>query len=79
MTTQSILEQMQARLQELFAQSPARDLEQNVRAVMRQGFAKLDLATREELELQVELVRRAQERIRDLEARIARLEERSGS
>jgi BMFP domain-containing protein YqiC len=70
---------MQARLQELFAQSPARDLEQNVRAVMRQGFAKLDLATREELELQVELVRRAQERIRDLEARIARLEERSGS
>jgi ubiquinone biosynthesis accessory factor UbiK len=61
--TQTILEQMQSRLEELFRQSPARDLEQNVRALLRQGFSKLDLATREELDLQVELLRRAQQRI----------------
>jgi BMFP domain-containing protein YqiC len=41
---------------------------------MQQGFERFDLATREQLDLQSELLSRAQARIADLEARIGKLE-----
>jgi BMFP domain-containing protein YqiC len=68
---------MQARISELARQTPARDLEQNVRALLQQGFARLDLATREELDLQNELLARARARLTELEARVAELEKRA--
>jgi BMFP domain-containing protein YqiC len=71
----SVFEQMQRQINELLAQSPAKDLEKNVRALLRQGFDKLELATREDLDLQSELLRRARAQIKELETRVARLEE----
>ncbi len=65
---------MQERLSKLLAQSPAKDIEQNVRALMQQGFTKLDLATREQLDLQAELLARTRVRLTELEARVAVLE-----
>lgn len=76
MNAHTILEDMQNRVAQLLAQSPAKDLEQNVRALLRQGFSRLDLATREELELQTELLSRARSRLSELEARVAALEAR---
>ncbi len=74
MKAADILTELQARLSQLLAQSPAKDIEQNVRALMQQGFAKLDLATREQLDLQSELLARTRLRLSELEARIAALE-----
>ncbi len=71
-----ILEDLQARMAELIASSPAKDLQANLGALLRQGFSRLDLATREELELQTELLRRAQTRLKELEARVAQIEAR---
>ena len=67
--------EMQTRLSQLLAQTPARELEKNLRALMQHGFAKLDLATREQLDLQGELLSRAHVQIAELEARIAMLEQ----
>lgn len=67
-------EEMSAKLNEAVASSPARDFEKNARALLAQGFAKLDLVTREEYEVQVLLLSRAQEKLHELEARIAALE-----
>ncbi len=77
MNLNSFFEDMQARISELARQTPARDLEQNVRALLQQGFARLDLATREELDLQNELLARARARLTELEARVAELEKRA--
>jgi BMFP domain-containing protein YqiC len=76
MNATTILEDLQSRIAQLLAQSPAKDLEQNVRALLRQGFSRLDLATREELDLQTELLSRARARLSELEARVSALEER---
>lgn len=70
----NILNEMQERLSKLLAQSPAKDIEQNVRALMQQGFTKLDLATREQLDLQTELLARTRARLIELETRVAALE-----
>lgn len=50
------------------------DVEQNFRAVLRNGLAKLDLVTREEFEVQEALLARAREQHTKLEERLAALE-----
>ena len=74
MLNPKFFEEMSAKLNEAVASSPARDFEKNARALLAQGFAKLDLVTREEYEVQVLLLSRAQEKLHELEARIAALE-----
>lgn len=74
-----LIDEVQRKVADLIAQSPARDLEKNVRAVMVQGFAKLDLVTREEFDLQREVLARTRERLEALEARVAELERRPGA
>lgn len=54
--------------------SPAKDLEHNLRAMLQQGFAKLDLLTREEFELQAEVLARTRAKLEALEKRVAELE-----
>ena len=50
------------------------DLEQNFKAVLQGGLAKLDLVTRQEFDIQAAVLRRSRERLEDLEKRIAALE-----
>lgn len=77
MLNPKFFEEMSAKLNEAVANSPARDFEKNARALLAQGFAKLDLVTRDEYDVQVELLARAQEKLRELEDRIAALEART--
>ena len=50
------------------------DLEQNFKAVLQGGLAKLDLVTRQEFDIQAGVLRRSRERLEQLEPRIAALE-----
>ena len=50
------------------------DLEQNFKAVLQAGLAKLDLVTRQEFDIQAAVLRRSRERLEELERRIAALE-----
>jgi len=54
--------------------SPANDIEKNMRALLAQGFAKLDLVTREEFDVQTQVLLRTREKLTVLEARVAELE-----
>jgi ubiquinone biosynthesis accessory factor UbiK len=73
-TASHFLDDLQGRISQLLRTGPAADLERNVRAALAQGFQKMDLVTREEFEVQRELLQNAQERLRALEARVAALE-----
>ena len=66
---QELLAQAQARLSELLRNSPAADLERNLRALLAQSFQKLELVTREEFELERERLALLEARIRALETR----------
>jgi BMFP domain-containing protein YqiC len=52
------------------------DLEQNFKAVLQGGLAKLDLVTRQEFDIQAGVLRRSRERLEELEQRLAALEQR---
>jgi BMFP domain-containing protein YqiC len=69
-----LFEDLSAKLNELLAQSPAKDIEKNVRVLLASFFSRLDLVTREEFEVQAQLLARSRELISTLEARVAELE-----
>ena len=71
-----ILDDLSARISEFLAASPAKDVEKNLQALLSAAFAKLDLATRAELEIQAKVLARTRERLTELEARVAELEAR---
>jgi len=73
------LEEFGAKMSALFANSPAKDIEKNAKAMMGGLFAKLDLVTREELDVQAQVLARTREKLQALEARVDALEKaRSG-
>ena len=71
-----ILDDLSARISEFLAASPAKDVEKNLQALLSAAFAKLDLATRAELEVQAKVLARSREKLSELEARVAELEAR---
>ncbi len=50
------------------------DLEKNLHAAMQGGFSRMDLVTREEFEVQCELLARSRTKLEQLEKQIAELE-----
>ena len=51
-----------------------RDLEQNFKGVLQSQLAQLDLVTREEFDVQANVLKRTREKLAALEARLAELE-----
>jgi BMFP domain-containing protein YqiC len=75
---QKILNDINQRMREVFAQSPAADLEKNLRALMTGFLSRLDLVTREEFDIQRQVLLRTREKLTRLEARLAGLEQMRG-
>ena len=76
MLNPNLLDEMSARVSSLLAATPAGDIEKNMRAALAGVFAKLDLVTREEFDVQREVLSRTRARLEALEASIAELETR---
>jgi BMFP domain-containing protein YqiC len=71
-----VFNDLQARVGDLLKNSPARDVERNVKAMLAQGFSKLDLVTREEFDTQTQVLARTRVRLEELEKRVAELEQK---
>jgi BMFP domain-containing protein YqiC len=72
-----ILDEITSKIRTLVSNTPAGDMEKNLRALLSATFAKLDLVTREEFDVQREVLLRAREKISQLETRMAALEHSS--
>jgi BMFP domain-containing protein YqiC len=65
------------RIGEALRNSPAGDIEKNVKALLASGFERLDLVSREDFEVQKKLLERAQAKLAELEARLAEIEKKA--
>jgi BMFP domain-containing protein YqiC len=70
----NIFNDLQSKINEALESSPAKDLEKNVKALMTQGFSKLDLVTREDYDIQTQVLAKTREKLEALEKRVAELE-----
>ena len=74
MLNAKIFEDISAKLSAMANSSPAKDIEKNVKAMMAQGFSKLDLVTREEFDIQAQVLAKTRTKLESLEAQVAALE-----
>ncbi|EGF31100.1 hypothetical protein IMCC9480_367 [Oxalobacteraceae bacterium IMCC9480] len=65
---------MQNKISQAIENSPAKDIEKNVKAMMSQGFSKLDLVTREEFDIQAQVLEKTRTRLEALELQVTALE-----
>jgi BMFP domain-containing protein YqiC len=72
----SFLDDLQDRVDTLIRQTPAADIQKNLKALLTQQFARLELVTREEFDTQSRVLARARARLEELEQRLAALEQR---
>jgi hypothetical protein len=70
------LDDLQQKLQALFANTPAEDLRKNMKALLTQQFARLELVTREEFDTQSQVLARTRARLEVLEQRVAEMEKK---
>lgn len=76
MDMNSFFNDLQGKISQVIENSPAKDIEKNVKAMMTQGFSKLDLVTREEFDIQAQVLAKTRAKLEALELRIAELETR---
>jgi hypothetical protein len=70
----SFLDDLQQKLQALLADTPAEDLRRNLKALLTQQFARLELVTREEFDTQSKVLARTRAKLEALEERVAEME-----
>lgn len=75
MLKKELLEDINAKIGEALARSPATDVEKNLRALMTSFFGRLDLVTREEFDVQQAVLARTREKLAQLEQRLVELEQ----
>ena len=68
------IDEINAKISEVIAASPAKDIEKNMKAMMMSMFTKMDLVTREEFDRHVQVLQRTREKLDALEARLAQQE-----
>jgi BMFP domain-containing protein YqiC len=78
MDQRAFFEDLSNRVRELVRNSPAQDIEKNLRALLASAFERLDLVLREDFDVQKKLLERASARLAELEARVRDLEAKSG-
>ena len=70
----AFLDELQRRVLTVLQQTPAADLQKNLRALLTQQFARMDLVTREEFDTQTQVLARTREKLERLERRLAQME-----
>jgi len=73
------LDELAARIGQVFENSPAKDIEKNIKTLLTNGLARLDVVPRAEFDVQAQVLARAREKLALLEARVAELEAKSAS
>ena len=69
-------DELAARIGKAIENSPAKDVEKNVKAMLASGLARLDLVPRAEFDVQAEVLRKTREKLETLEKRVAEFEAR---
>jgi BMFP domain-containing protein YqiC len=78
MTDKTLFEDLGSRINEALRNSPAQDIEKNLRVLLASWFDRMDLVLREDFETQKRLLEQARAKLAALEARVSQLERADG-
>lgn len=69
-----LIDDISERINAFLRNTPAGDVQKNLKAALTQAFARMDLVTREEFDVQSQVLARTREKLTQLEVRVAALE-----
>lgn len=78
MLNKNIIDEINAKVSEVLQNSPAKDIEKNIRVLLSGAFTRLDLVTRDEFDVQQEVLQRTREKLMILEGKVSELEAQLG-
>ena len=70
------IENLSSKLKEAVEKSPVVDLEKNINALLQSAFTKMMLVSREEFDVQTEVLQRTREKLETLEKKLSDLEDK---
>jgi len=76
MLNSKMFDELTARIGQAIQNSPAKDIEKNVKAMLASGLSRLDVVPRAEFDVQAQVLLKTREKIEALEKRLAELEAR---
>lgn len=71
-----VLDDLSSKMSALLAATPARDIEKNAKAMLGSMLGRLDIVTRDEFDVQTQVLARTREKLTALEARVEMLEKK---
>lgn len=79
MFTQDKIGEISNKIREMLKDSPVADLEKNINALLKGVFTKMELVSREEFDIQAEVLRNTRQKLEEFEAKLAALEAQTTS
>lgn len=77
MFNSATLDELSRKISQALRESPAKDVERNVKAMLQSGLQRMNLVPRDDFEIQTQLLARTREKLEALEARVAEIEARA--
>ena len=74
MLNSQFLDDLSKKIRDTINATPASDLNKNIHALLQSTFTKLELVSREEFDIQVEVLQMTRSKLEQLESRVAELE-----
>jgi ubiquinone biosynthesis accessory factor UbiK len=74
MFNNQVITDISNKIRELTKNSPLEDMDKNIHALIQGTFTKMELISREEFDVQAEVLRNTREKLVQLEAKLAELE-----
>ena len=68
------INEISIKINDLIKSSPIADIEKNIYALIQGAFTKMELVSREEFDVQTEVLRKTREQLTKMEARLIELE-----
>jgi len=70
------LNEISNKIREIVKDSPLPDIEKNIDALLKGMFTKMELVTREEFDVQTEVLKRTRQKLEELEKKLSEIEAR---
>jgi BMFP domain-containing protein YqiC len=70
------LREMSNKIRQIVKDSPLPDIEKNIDALLKGMFTKMELVTREEFDVQTEVLKRTRQKLEELEKKLSEIEAR---
>lgn len=76
MLNKKLFDDISSKISDTIANSPIKDVEQNIKAILTSTLSRLNLVTREEFEIQQQVLLKTREKLAELEAQVTALAEK---